>query len=113
MTVVVCCVMTPIQIQLNGKHLTVRWSDGHVSRFEVQYLRDQCPCASCKNEREQGMSLLPLYVEGKYVIKTIDQVGSYAVSFLWGDGHSTGIYSWDYLLSICPCEQHTSLSTNA
>jgi prepilin-type processing-associated H-X9-DG protein len=101
--------MTPTKIQLNGKQLTVLWSDGHVSRFEVQYLRDQCPCATCKNEREQGMSLLPLYVEGKYIIMKIEQVGSYAISMLWGDGHATGIYSWDYLVSICPCEDHANV----
>jgi DUF971 family protein len=23
----------------------------------------------------------------------------------WNDGHSTGIYSFDYLRSICPCPE--------
>jgi DUF971 family protein len=31
-------------------------------------------------------------------------VGRYAVSFDWSDGHSSGIYSYDYLLELCECE---------
>lgn len=30
-------------------------------------------------------------------------VGSYAIAPLWESGHSSGIYSFDYLRSICPC----------
>lgn len=33
-------------------------------------------------------------------------VGSYALSFVWDDGHDYGIYSWHYLRALCPCEQH-------
>jgi DUF971 family protein len=28
------------------------------------------------------------------------QVGRYAIQIDWSDGHSTGIYSWDYLLKL-------------
>jgi len=31
-------------------------------------------------------------------------VGAYAVQFVWDDGHSTGIYSWDLLREACPCD---------
>jgi DUF971 family protein len=30
-------------------------------------------------------------------------VGNYALHFEWSDGHTTGIYSFDYLRRICPC----------
>jgi DUF971 family protein len=30
-------------------------------------------------------------------------VGNYALHFDWSDGHTTGIYSFDYLRRICPC----------
>jgi DUF971 family protein len=26
------------------------------------------------------------------------------VRFEWSDGHNTGIYSYEYLRAICPCE---------
>ena len=34
----------------------------------------------------------------------VTPVGRYAISFTWNDGHSSGIYSWDYLRRHCPCE---------
>jgi DUF971 family protein len=30
-------------------------------------------------------------------------VGNYAVRIHWSDGHSTGLYTWDHLLGLCPC----------
>jgi len=31
-------------------------------------------------------------------------VGNYAIQIEFTDGHNTGIYSYDYLRTICPCE---------
>jgi DUF971 family protein len=33
------------------------------------------------------------------------QVGNYAVQISFSDGHSTGIFSYDYLRTLCPCEE--------
>lgn len=33
------------------------------------------------------------------------QVGNYAIQINFNDGHSTGIFSYDYLRTICPCEE--------
>jgi DUF971 family protein len=35
----------------------------------------------------------------------IHYVGRYALQFLWSDGHDTGIYPYDYLRGLCPCEE--------
>jgi DUF971 family protein len=32
-------------------------------------------------------------------------VGQYAIQISFSDGHSTGIYSYDHLRSICPCAE--------
>jgi hypothetical protein len=32
-------------------------------------------------------------------------VGNYALAFAWSDGHSTGIYTFEYLRKLCPCPQ--------
>ena len=32
-------------------------------------------------------------------------VGRYALQIYWNDGHSTGIYSFDYLRNLCSCPQ--------
>jgi DUF971 family protein len=34
-------------------------------------------------------------------------VGRYAIQFNWQDGHSGGIYSWDYLRRACQCRECT------
>lgn len=35
----------------------------------------------------------------------VEAVGSYAISLLWNDGHREGIYSWNYLRALCPCNE--------
>jgi len=38
-------------------------------------------------------------------LETIVAVCNYAVSFRWSDVHSTGIYNFDYLRTLCPCSE--------
>lgn len=89
--------------------VTIEWADGHQSRYELQYLRDRCPCAMCgraekKSAAPQLSNPLPLY-KARARIQDVEQVGHYALRFFWNDGHSTGIYSYDHLRAICPCEE--------
>jgi DUF971 family protein len=35
----------------------------------------------------------------------VDAVGGYALQFAWSDGHSSGIYTWEYLRLACPCAE--------
>jgi hypothetical protein len=35
------------------KGLVVLWPDGHCSRFPWDALRQACPCAECRGQREQ------------------------------------------------------------
>jgi DUF971 family protein len=37
-------------------------------------------------------------------INDVEAVGGYAIRMSWSDGHNTGIYSFDHLRRICPCE---------
>jgi len=32
-------------------------------------------------------------------------VGRYALQIYWSDGHSSGIYTFDYLRGLCPCTE--------
>ena len=50
--------------------------------------------------------IIPLMVaapEGIHA-ERYSMVGRYAISFSWSDGHSTGIYPYEYLLEMCECE---------
>lgn len=86
----------------------MKWDDRHESLFTLQELRDQCPCAGCKGEtvlfHEYKPVKIPVITPGKYELKNIQPVGNYAIQITWGDGHNTGIYTWEYLRDLCPCE---------
>ena len=96
---------SPTTIKRLGKEsLDITWSDGHRSLFPNRYLRDNCPCASCR----EGTPRRVLPVVGNpgeiYPIQ-IGVVGRYAISIQWSDRHDTGIYSYDTLRQLCPCER--------
>lgn len=94
----------------------ITWSDGHISHYDFIYLREQCPCATCNDERDKKASLaeastafssspaLPMF-KPKPRATAATQVGNYAIQLSFSDGHSTGIYSYDYLRFICPCAE--------
>jgi DUF971 family protein len=88
-----------------GFGLLITWNDGRESRHPLELLRDRCPCASCSGETVLMHTYTPPPIDrstpGRYELKGIQQVGSYAIQLEWGDGHATGIYSWEYLLSRC------------
>lgn len=49
------CEYRPVGLDLDLKRqqLQVRWADGVVSSFALAMLRQYCPCAACKTERDQ------------------------------------------------------------
>jgi len=91
----------------------VEWrEDGHESVYPTRLLRKACPCAGCRSEREKAAAN-PLHVvkgevEDHYEIDDLGPVGRYAVNFVFSDGHSSGIYSWEYLRGLCPCDKCTA-----
>jgi len=110
-----------------GAGVDITWADEHVSHFDFAYLREQCPCAMCNDERqkkEAGLEkeaqlksqnpgapaipvsspLLPMF-KPKLTAQAAHAVGNYALQIDFNDGHSTGIYSFDYLRTVCPCPQ--------
>jgi len=106
---------TAVKIHVKtGAGVDITWADGHSSHFEFAYLREQCPCATCNDERGKKevlttmnlppSPLLPMY-KPKPRAQGATQVGNYAVQISFTDGHSTGIFSYDYLRTLCPCEE--------
>ena len=88
----------------DGTALRIRWEDGHVSVYEPRYLRLRCPCAGCVDELTgERMLTEGMVPEGIHPTR-IQHMGRYALQFIWSDGHATGIYPFDYLRRLCPCE---------
>jgi len=98
----------PRKVSLGGSQVTIAWSDGHLSVYSNGTLREACPCAICAGEPPAiGVSrVIPLMVAAPEGIaaERYSMVGRYAISFAWSDGHSTGIYPYDYLLEMCECD---------
>ena len=103
----------PVDVKIHvstGAGMDIAWADGHQSHYDFAYLRDNCPCALCKGEHGHGLepaapnsNPLQLYKPHPGA-RAASAVGHYAVQFDFNDGHSTGIYSFEYLREICPCE---------
>jgi len=96
--------MGPIDIQQIGDELAIKWQDGSESFIRLEMLRRCCPCAGCKGETAILGKLYrapetPLASQAFKLIRIVNVAG-YAIQPLWGDGHSTGIYSFDYLRRV-------------
>ena len=92
--------LSPDDIQLIGSEIAIRWNDGRESFLPLEMLRRACPCAGCGGEPDVlGQVVRPgvSYVPASFRIRSYQMVGGYAWQPTWEDGHSTGLYSFDYL----------------
>ena len=100
--------MHPVSRQLLGDFLVVIWDDGHESYYPLRDLRHACPCAWCSGEPDLfGRVSRPpqrQLVEQSFQIVSVDQIGNYALQPNWADGHSYGIWTYDRLRALCPCD---------
>jgi DUF971 family protein len=90
-------------VELEGE-LGIAWGDGVESFLSWGLLRDSCPCAVCAGEpdvmgRVWGGERKRVSEEG-YRLREWRRVGNYALQLVWGDGHDTGLYSFQYLRSL-------------
>lgn len=91
------------QITPINHELAIAWDDGVETYLGIEAVRKACPCASCQGEPDaMGRVVRPPveYRENSFELLNIAHVGGYAVQLRWGDGHGTGIYSYDYLRSL-------------
>ena len=89
----------PTNIDLDRANgLTVTWDDGVVSRFELEELRVNCPCAECRGLRDRGEPAWPKPNSPQPLrAEDAELVGAWGLRVTWNDGHGTGIYAWDVL----------------
>jgi DUF971 family protein len=92
-----------ITARVPDRKLILSWSPVHVAELPFKYLRCHCGCARCVDERTGQRTLDPATVAESISLQDLTLVGNYALKVVWSDGHDTGLYSWDYLLRICPC----------
>ena len=94
----------PQKIHRTDSAVTITWDESHVATFSARDLRLSCQCAECRDEMTGYPLLDPDTVPADISPVTISLVGAYAIKIDWSDGHSTGIYAFETLLKLCPCE---------
>jgi len=90
--------------QESNSLLRITWADGRVCDYQAANLRRACPCAGCKGETDIMGNLYknpeqPLTPKA-FELARIITVGGYAIQPVWADGHSTGLFSFDYLWQV-------------
>jgi DUF971 family protein len=92
----------PVEIRPTEDEARLRivWKDGLGAEYQPRKLRLLCPCAGCVNEFTGERTLRPEAVDVDVYPTAIHYVGHYALQFVWSDGHSTGIYTFEYLREI-------------
>ncbi len=101
--------MKPVDIEQIGEELAVKWDDGREDFIPLEILRRHCPCAGCKGEMDVMGNVYknperPLTPSAFHLVR-LQTVGVYGVQPVWGDGHATGIYSYNYLRALGPEKQ--------
>ena len=96
--------MRPLDLQLIGLELAVKWDDGVESFIRLEKLRRRCPCAGCAGETDVMGNVYKSpetsFSPRSFQLVQLVQVGGYAIQPVWGDGHAAGLYSYDYLRRI-------------
>ena len=92
--------MTPpnnITLSKDKKLLTVSFKDDHYA-LTSEFLRVYSPSAEVRGHGP-GQETLQLNKQD-VSISSLVPMGNYAIAIHFSDGHSTGIYSWNYLLHL-------------
>lgn len=89
---------TEINLHQVSRVLDVAFDDGRKFSLPCEYLRVFSPSAEVRGHGPGQEVLQP----GKrdVTIQSVEPVGHYALRPTFSDGHSTGIYSWEYLYEL-------------
>ncbi len=90
----------PKELQLRGKGtvLHVDFESGEAFDIPAELLRVESPSAEVKGHGPGQEQLV--WGKRHVAVARIELVGNYAARLIFNDGHSTGIYTWDYLAKL-------------
>ncbi|WP_153130199.1 gamma-butyrobetaine hydroxylase-like domain-containing protein [Dechloromonas hortensis] len=90
----------PSEIKLHQKSrvLEISYESGESFKLDFEYLRVYTPSAEA---RGHGPGQETLQTGKRNVeIERVEPVGTYALRFVFSDGHDSGLYSWDLLYNL-------------
>ena len=95
-----------IEVRRDVGTFVVEWKGGGEHLIPLALLRRRCPCAECAELREEqaGAGGLHTLTGGEMAtsaeVRDVTAIGHYAIKIIWGEGHDTGIYTYDYLWQL-------------
>jgi DUF971 family protein len=89
---------TELRLSKDRRVLRIAFDSGESFALDAEYLRVRSPSAEVQGHSPSERKT----VSGKQDVSILElhPVGNYAVRLVFDDLHSTGIYSWDYLLEL-------------
>jgi|TARA_B100000282_G_C31377406_1_gene329645 DUF971 family protein len=89
-----------VTLNRNKKSIQLEYPNNKFLLLTSSYLRACSPSAENKDklrksdvrEREKAFHFV--------MINKVEAVGNYAIRIIFDDGHSTGIFSWEYIYNI-------------
>jgi DUF971 family protein len=81
-----------------GTELVVSFDSGERFVLAAEHLRVESPSAEVKGHGPGQEQLV--WGKRKVKITKLEPIGTYAVRIVFDDGHSTGLYTWSYLLKL-------------
>jgi len=86
---------TELRLKDKGRLLCVAFDDGRAVELPAEYLRVESPSAEVQGHG--AGQRVTQHGKRDVAIGEIVPTGNYAVRLVFDDGHSTGIYGFDYL----------------
>ena len=86
---------TELRLGSGGKGLKIVLDTGEEFEITAELLRVESPSAEVKGHGPGQETLV--FGKADVFITNLEPVGTYAIRLIFSDGHSTGIFTWDYL----------------
>jgi DUF971 family protein len=87
-----------LRFQHEARRLRLELESGEALEVPYELLRVESPSAEVQGHSPSGRQL----VAGKRAVQVVraEPVGNYAVRLVFDDGHDTGLFTWDYLVTL-------------
>ena len=84
-----------LRLDAHRTTLLVEWNEGAIQNIPHGVLRRLCPCAECRQLRRDGSS-----PDDSARLVGVEAYGPNAVRLFFSDGHSRGIFPFEYLRTL-------------
>jgi DUF971 family protein len=89
---------TALRVQDKGAKLSITFDSGETHELSAEYLRVESPSAEVKGHGPGQEQLV--WGKRRVTITKAEPIGTYAVRLIFSDGHSTGLFTWNYLAKL-------------